>query len=248
MNERIGFRASPSAQNLVDLAMFRSGAESYKQLIMPLVWAHIMKGCPPLTLLSLAQEKDLDLVDKIEQAMLKCGKEGITFAHPLAQEKFVKRLREEVDFDRRKSNARYYVCLPDRILGPHRLERLQEWVALGLIPQDWPARQPEAKSTVALENIPGFFDFGPTLRKRLEESKEHPQWWNDSVTKAQLRKLEFFRLPYPREGLTRGIASQFIECFVMLDPQSNKGYKEQKEADQKARREKRATERSKDKN
>ena len=44
------------------------------------------------------------------------------------------------------------------------------------------------------------------------------------MTEKQLKKLDYFNLPYSRKGLNKGRASQLIGCFIEIDPQREKQY------------------------
>lgn len=129
-------------------------------------------------------------------------------------------------FEGRGTAQRYFVLVKDRELGPHRLDKLREWFALKILSGDTQVRGAKSGTTCAIKTIPNFKDYPPVLKRKLEDLKREsrPYWWNLAPTEAQARRLQFFDLPYVKEGLTRGRASMLITHFAFLDPKKEELY------------------------
>lgn len=113
----------------------------------------------------------------------------------------------------------------DRTVGPHTLNMLRKWVYFEVIPRDAMVCEEGKERWLKISDVPDFLDF-PDELKKLWSSYEKPHWWSDPVTEKQIKKLDYFGLPYSRKGLTKGRASQLIECFIEIDQECEKQYQD----------------------
>lgn len=129
--------------------------------------------------------------------------------------------------EQRSPGLRFYVLIGGRTLGPHRLDKLREWHALGVLAPETLTKTSKSGEEQPLTKIPRFLVMPTPLRKRLDEQRKAPlpDWWNLEPTEAQLKRLAFFDLPYEKKGLTRGRASVLITHFAFLDPGKEEQWK-----------------------
>lgn len=117
-----------------------------------------------------------------------------------------------------KQSDRYFIVIGDRRLGPHRLDLIRQWVAQDVLDEGLLVQPEKGTRLSTLGFMPEFWDFSPEIHERVDEVRrkvrEAPM---EPPTKKQLLKLEFFELPYPKEGLHRARASEILDVFMVLD-------------------------------
>lgn len=122
---------------------------------------------------------------------------------------------------------RYYLKLRGRTVGPHRLDKLREWVHFKILSEDVIAIEAgERKSQYSIGAIPNFREYPASLRRKLAASAAEPpkDWHAKSATDNQIRRLDFFDIPYEKKGLRQGRASELITQFAFIDPEKEKQY------------------------
>lgn len=119
---------------------------------------------------------------------------------------------------------RFFLRLtPKRSVGPHSLNQIREWVHFEVIPATTEAQKQGEQTWTSITDIPNFYDYPEELRAKLAQC-EQPHWWHDSVTEKQIQKLDYFKIPYSTNGLTKGRASQLLDYFEEIDPEREKSY------------------------
>jgi hypothetical protein len=129
--------------------------------------------------------------------------------------------------ERKQAKAqRWFLVINGRKLGSHRVDKLREWVALGVLSEETSAVGEKTGEKMRLGSIPHFSEYPPTLRKKLSEyaKVEKKEWMDAPATEAQLQRLDFFGLPYSKDGLTKGRASELIRHIAFIDPAREKQY------------------------
>jgi GYF domain 2 len=124
---------------------------------------------------------------------------------------------------------RYFLCVrAGKAVGPHSLDSLREWVARSVISPDWQVCKEGGSDWINISAIPNFNNYPSKLRERIDRYRNTPPevWWADKVTEKQIKKLEYFDIPFSREGLTKGRASELIEAFIQIDPAREQQYQD----------------------
>lgn len=170
--------------------------------------------------------------DTIDELLLSLRKGGKVLNHKLEMDAFYRQAKDEALARKSGKDQMYFLNLGNRVVGPHRLEKLQEWVAIEVISPNLLVRGIRAETFVEMANLETFFQHGPALRKKLSEYRKRPldEWWTQPVTARQITKLRFFDLPFVREGLTKGRASEYLENWSFIDPKKDAEYNEMKKA------------------
>jgi hypothetical protein len=126
--------------------------------------------------------------------------------------------------------AKYYIIVrPGGYVGPHKLDSLREWVDRGIISPNWMVCCDGDEAWIRIADIPKFYIFPTKLRERLTryQNREIEHWWADPVTEKQLKKLDYFEIPFSKDGLTKGRASELIDAFVAIDANREEEYQKQ---------------------
>jgi len=50
------------------------------------------------------------------------------------------------------------------------------------------------------------------------KARNRANWYSEPATAKQLAKLEYFGMPFEPANLTKGRASELIDCFTAIDP------------------------------
>jgi hypothetical protein len=176
--------------------------------------------CEPIFRESSKEIREI-LLRKVEQAYM----DGIT-KRGMDLEKWVSECiedaRAEAAEKKQEQGERYFVKLKGRTVGPHRLDKLREWVHAGVLGEEVLCVGVKSKSTCAIGDLPNFSEYPATLRRKLSVQKEKKDWMSRLATENQVRRLDFFKIPYDKDGLTQGRAHELITHFNFLDPEREK--------------------------
>ena len=130
---------------------------------------------------------------------------------------------------RMATGKKYFLALRvGAAVGPHDLDSLREWAALGVISPEWKVCGEGEEKWRRIAEIPDFTSFPPTLQERLDvyRSRSTEPWWSDAPSEGQLEKLQHFEIPFDSNGLTNGRASELLGAFASIDPRREKQYQE----------------------
>ena len=130
---------------------------------------------------------------------------------------------------------KYHLVIREKdVVGPHKLDHLREWVERGVISPESKVCLEGDDQWVALSSVPGFYDFPPALRERIEQSRNTEQegWRLDPATDKQLSKLRYFGIPFDESGLTKGRASELIDAITKIDTRKEEAYQNRQATDE----------------
>lgn len=135
------------------------------------------------------------------------------FAHRACERRGYKRIQMS------RANSFYLYIRQSDVVGPHSLDRLREWLAIGAISADAQICPEGEQEWVVLQSIPKI-DFLPAkIRERIEHRREQMRnWRSQPATEKQLTKLKYFEIPFDANNLNKARASELIDCFMNMDP------------------------------
>ena len=113
-----------------------------------------------------------------------------------------------------------------RVVGPHSLAALQEWVARGAVGSDWQVLRDGDEAWKPLGELLAGHDLPMALQRRIESARQWNSHSQDRPTELQMFKLRYFQIPFAEEGLTRRRASEILECFAQIDPATERAYQD----------------------
>lgn len=228
MSYQLRIRISDHLHDGLKLAAKKRGRKNVGELLESIARFYLMGGAPDDSVTGPISEMPGPIQDIIDQLILDLLKKGTALSHKLEMEAWLQHATDEAHSRQAGNKQGYFVCLAaGRIVGPHRLEKLQEWVGLKVLCPKLLVQPERGTSNCPMEAIPDFHELGPRVKKKLEEYRKLRETddWKKPVTDRQLRKLKYFELPFDREGLTKGRAGEYISCWTYLDPKKNQEYK-----------------------
>lgn len=231
MADTIQFRLSRSAHKALALLMKECKYKDPGQAFRMLLRTWMMRGVVYPVAHQIGEESftTQEVIDELLLALRKAGK---SLNHKMASEPFLRQAKDEALARRAGAIHDTYLLklAENRIVGPHRLEKLQEWVGLEVISPHFEIRHWQAKSFVEMANLHGFFKFPSSVRRKIteQENLRKEERWLRPVTARQLNRLKFFELPFVREGITLGRASEYLDNWQYIDPKRNSEYEASK--------------------
>jgi len=124
--------------------------------------------------------------------------------------------------------TKYYLCIRQSdVVGPHTLDDLREWVAVGAIPRCSQVCKAGEQVWVSLSDVPKIDFITVNVQKRLGPDARNGKgknWYSEPPTEKQLVKLKYFGMQFDAVNLTKGHASELIDCFTAIDTAREEQY------------------------
>lgn len=173
----------------------------------------------------MALAKESPVVQSIvDEMILEQYKTGIPIK-PLSHKAWIDGKIIEARARAAKETDKYFIIIGERKLGPHRLDLLRQLVAQDVLDEGLLVQPEKGSRATPLGFMPEFWDFPPDVVRRVEEiRKKQRSQPIEAPTPKQMLKLDFFQIPFPIAGMTRVRASEFLDAFMILDPETETCY------------------------